>query len=144
MVDFETTRKHGRKFESQIFCITGHDVIMPERLSAAKKFGNRSRHRIAALLRLSLRDSWKNIASAWATATVKSRPNDFGEALEVHQQNQADDLTIKWATRHYWNQIFIALLKVGRLVDREIRRVMRTDCKQRAAPISQDCISDAV
>src|SRR5438093_11561565 len=27
----------------------------------------------------------------------------FGEALEVHQQNQADDVTIKPATRHYWN-----------------------------------------
>ena len=61
MVDLETTRKHGRKPESQIFCIIGQDVNMPERLPAAKKFGNRSRHRITALLRLSLRDSWKNI-----------------------------------------------------------------------------------
>ena len=34
----------------------------------------------------------------------------FGEALEIHQQNQADDVTIKPTTRHYWNQIFVALL----------------------------------
>jgi hypothetical protein len=69
----------------------------------------------------------------------------FGEALKIHQQNQADDLTVKRATRHYWNEIFIALLKSWpELVDREIRRVMRTDCKQWAAPISQGCISDAV
>lgn len=69
----------------------------------------------------------------------------FGEALKIHQQNQGDDLTVKRATRHYWNEIFIALLKSWpELVDREIRRVMRTDCKQWAAPISQGCISDAI
>ena len=55
----------------------------------------------------------------------------FGEALKIRQQNQADDLTVKRATRHYWNQIFVALLKSWpELVDREIRRVMRTDCKR--------------
>jgi len=69
----------------------------------------------------------------------------FGEALKIRQQNQADDLTVKRATRHYWNQIFIAVLKSWpEVVDREIRRVVRTDCKQWAAPISQGCISDAV
>src|SRR5262249_8789502 len=31
----------------------------------------------------------------------------FGEALNIHQQNLADDVTIKPATRHYWNQIFV-------------------------------------
>jgi hypothetical protein len=35
----------------------------------------------------------------------------FGEALKIHQQNQADDVTIKSTTRRYWNQIFVALLK---------------------------------
>src|SRR5689334_5599556 len=35
----------------------------------------------------------------------------FGEALKLHQQNQADDVTIKPSTRHYWNQIFAALVK---------------------------------
>jgi integrase len=55
----------------------------------------------------------------------------FGEALKIHQQNQADDVTIKPATRHYWNQIFVALLKSWRgLADREIRRVTKTDCKE--------------
>jgi integrase len=54
----------------------------------------------------------------------------FGEALKVHQQNQADDVTIKTATRHYWNQIFTALLKSWPgLADREIRRISKTDCR---------------
>src|SRR5213075_3357174 len=81
----------AENFESQIFCIMGHDVIMPERLSAAKKFGYRSRHRITALLRLSLRDSWKNIASAWETATVKSRPNDFWRGAQSPSTEPTDD-----------------------------------------------------
>jgi integrase len=55
----------------------------------------------------------------------------FGEALKIHQQNLADDVTIKPATRHYWNQIFVALLKSWPgLVDREIRRITKTDCKE--------------
>src|SRR5438552_16099427 len=55
----------------------------------------------------------------------------FGEALKIHQQNQADDVTIKAATRHYWNQIFVALLKSWPgLVDTEIRRSTKTNCKK--------------
>jgi integrase len=55
----------------------------------------------------------------------------FGEALKIHQQNLADDVTIKPATRHYWNQIFVALLKSWpSLADRELRRVTKTDCKE--------------
>jgi integrase len=55
----------------------------------------------------------------------------FGEALKIHQQNQADDVTIKPSTRHYWNQIFVALLKSWPgLADMEIRRVTKTDCKK--------------
>jgi integrase len=55
----------------------------------------------------------------------------FGEALKIHQQNQADDVTIKPTTRHYWNQIFAALLKSWQgLADREIRRITKTDCKE--------------
>ena len=55
----------------------------------------------------------------------------FGEALKIHQQNLADDLTIKPATRHYWNQIFVALLKSwSGLEDREIRRITKTECKK--------------
>ena len=54
----------------------------------------------------------------------------FSEALKIHQQNQADDVTIKATTRHYWNQIFVALLKSwDGLADREIRRITKTDCK---------------
>ena len=55
----------------------------------------------------------------------------FGEALKIHQQNQADDVTIKPTTRHYWNQIFVALLKSWPgLENREIRRITKTDCKE--------------
>jgi hypothetical protein len=55
----------------------------------------------------------------------------FGEALKIHQQNQADDVTIKSTTRHYWNQIFVALLKSWPgLADREIRRVSKPDCRE--------------
>jgi integrase len=55
----------------------------------------------------------------------------FREALKIHQQNQADDVTIKPTTRHYWSQIFVALLKSWpSLADREIRRVTKTDCKE--------------
>src|ERR1043166_2121417 len=55
----------------------------------------------------------------------------FGEALKIHQQNQEDDVTIKPATRHYWNQIFVALLKSWPgLADREIRRITKTECKE--------------
>jgi len=55
----------------------------------------------------------------------------FGEALKIHQQNQAADVTIRPTTRHYWNQIFVALLKSWPgLADREIRRITKMDCKE--------------
>jgi len=55
----------------------------------------------------------------------------FGGALEIHQQNQADDVTLKPSTRHYWNQIFVALLKSWPgLAEREIRRISSTDSKE--------------
>src|SRR5438132_3675221 len=55
----------------------------------------------------------------------------FCEALQIHQQNQGDDVTIKPTTRHYWNQIFVALMKSWPgLRDREIRRITKTDCKE--------------
>ena len=55
----------------------------------------------------------------------------FAEALAIHQQNQSDDVTLKPATKHYWNQIFVALLKSWPgLADREIRRVTKTECKE--------------
>ena len=63
----------------------------------------------------------------------------FREALKIHQQNLADDVTIKPTTRHYWNQIFVALLKSWPgLGDREIRRVTKTDCKEWARVFRKD------
>ena len=46
-----------------------------------------------------------------AGASETSAKMAFGEALKIHQQNLIDDITIKASTRHYWNQIFVALLK---------------------------------
>jgi hypothetical protein len=55
----------------------------------------------------------------------------FRDALKIQQQNQADNVTIKSTTRHYWNQIFVALLKSWPgLAYREIRRIAKTDCKE--------------
>lgn len=55
----------------------------------------------------------------------------FAQALKIHQQHQADDVTIKPSTRHYWNQIFTALLKSWPgLADREVRRITKTDCNE--------------
>ena len=55
----------------------------------------------------------------------------FGEALKIHLQNQADDVTIKPSTRHYWKQIFVALVKSWPgLADRELRRITKTDCNE--------------
>src|SRR6266478_5200949 len=60
----------------------------------------------------------------------------FGETLKIHQQNLADNVTIKPATQHYWNQIFVALLKSWPdLGDREIRRVTKTDCQEWARAV---------
>ena len=53
----------------------------------------------------------------------------FGQALQIHKQNQADDVRIKPSTRHYWNQVFAALLKDwSGSGDREMRRITRIDC----------------
>src|SRR3954451_22307257 len=55
-----------------------------------------------------LEEHRERLANGSAEVSAKTT---FGEALKVHQQNQADAITIKPATRHYWNQIFVALLK---------------------------------
>src|SRR2546430_4794234 len=55
----------------------------------------------------------------------------FAEALQIHQRNQADNVEIKPATLHYWNQIFGKLLKSWpEIRDREIRRITTTDCEE--------------
>ena len=57
----------------------------------------------------------------------------FGEALKIHKQNQAGDVTIKPTTRQYWNQIFVALLKSWPgLADRELRRIADREKLRRA------------
>jgi len=66
-----------------------------------------------------------------ASVSEASAKLTFGEALKIHQQNQADDVKIKPSTRHYWNQVFIALLKSwSGLNDRELRRITKTDCQE--------------
>ena len=64
-----------------------------------------------------------------ATANQSSAKMTFAEALAIHLQNQADDVTIKPGTRHYWKQIFTSLLKSWPgLAERELRRITKTDC----------------
>lgn len=64
-----------------------------------------------------------------AKTDLSSAKMTFGDALAVHLQNLDDDVTIKPGTRHYWRQIFIALLKSWpRLGERELRRISKTDC----------------
>jgi integrase len=55
----------------------------------------------------------------------------FTEALKSHQQNQADDVTLKPSTQHYWKQVFVALLKSWpELAEREMRRITKADCNE--------------
>ena len=100
--------------------------------AAAKKFGSRSRHRITASREAKLAEFLKEHRERVSNGNGEvSAKMTFGEALKIHQQNQADDVTIKPTTRHYWNQIFVALLKSWPgLADREIRRITKTDCKE--------------
>lgn len=66
-----------------------------------------------------------------ATINNSAAKMPFADALKIHQQNLADNVTIKPSTRHYWNQIFTAVLKSWPgLADREIRRITKTDCNE--------------
>jgi hypothetical protein len=68
-----------------------------------------------------------------ATANRSSAKMTFGEALAIHLQTQADDVTIKPTTRHYWKQVFTSLLKSWpRPAEREVRRITKTDCTEGA------------
>ena len=63
--------------------------------------------------------------------TELSPKTTFGEALAVHQKNEADDIDTKPSTVHYWAQIFVALLKSWPgLADREIRRIAAEECEE--------------
>jgi integrase len=104
----------------------------------ARTFGNgkeiwkslRTAHYSVAKARLAefLREHREKQAVGVSEASAKMT---FGQALKIHQQHQADDVTIKPTTRHYWNQIFVALLKSWPgLRDREIRRITKTDCNE--------------
>src|SRR5438128_5864777 len=66
-----------------------------------------------------------------ADVSEASAKMTFGEALKIHQQKQGDDVTIKPSTRHYWKQVFVALLKSWPgLEEREVRRITKTDCNE--------------
>ena len=80
-----------------------------------------------------------------ATANHSSAKMTFGEALAIHLQTQADDVTIKPTTRHYWKQVFTSLLKSWpRLAEREVRRITKTDCTEGGAEVSQAGILNAL
>lgn len=66
-----------------------------------------------------------------AVANHSSAKMTFGEALAIHLRNLDDNVTIKPATRHYWKQVFAALVKSWPgLAERELRRLTAADCKE--------------
>src|SRR6266853_1606921 len=90
----------------------------------------RTAHFSVAKTRLAefLREHREKQAAGLSAASAKMT---FGEALKIHEQNQADDVTIKPTTRHYWKQVFVALQKSWPgLEDRELRRITKTDCNE--------------
>ncbi len=102
----------------------------------ARTFGNnkeiwkslRTSHFSVAKARLAefLREHREKQAAAANNSSAKMT---FADALAFHLQNQADDVTIKPGTRHYWKQVFKALLKSWPgLADRELRRLTKADC----------------
>jgi integrase len=61
---------------------------------------------------------------------VDSNRTTFSEALSLHLKRQKDDTTLKPATKHYWKQIFAALVKSWpELSETEIRKITPSDCK---------------
>ena len=117
---------------AKIWCVISPGAIMRGHSATAKKFGKVCAQRISQLRKRGwpkfLREHREKHVSSVSEASAKMT---FGGALKIHQQNQADDVTIKPATRHYWNQIFVALLKSWPgLADREIRRITKTDCNE--------------
>src|SRR6266480_2131590 len=97
--------------------------------ATAKKFGKVCAQRISQLQKRGWPNFCANIEKKQtASVSAASAKMTFGGALKIHQQNQADDVTIKPSTRHYWKQIFVALLKSRpELEGREVRRITRTD-----------------
>lgn len=104
----------------------------------ARAFGNgkeiwrslRTSHFSVAKARLAefLKEHREKLAVGAGEASAKMT---FAEALAAHQQNLADNVTLKPNTRHYWNQIFTALLKSWPgLAEKEVRRITRTDCAE--------------
>ena len=63
----------------------------------------------------------------------------FGEALEIHRQTLKENPGIKPSTIHYWEQIFISMLKSWPEVgEREARRVTSAECSTWAARFAKD------
>jgi len=63
--------------------------------------------------------------------TIESKKTTFSEALVIHLQRQADDVSLNPATRHYWKQIFVSLLKSWpELEERELRKITSTECQE--------------
>lgn len=67
------------------------------------------------------------------TAAVASGDMSFGDALAIHQRRIAANVAakrIKPSTKHYWSQVYAALLKSWPgLSSRDVRRITKTDCE---------------
>ncbi|MGI8957332.1 MAG: tyrosine-type recombinase/integrase [Chthoniobacterales bacterium] len=65
------------------------------------------------------------------SANHSSAKMTFDDTLATHLQNLDDNEGIKPSTRHYWRQVFKALLKSWPdLAAREVRRLTRGDCAE--------------
>ena len=63
--------------------------------------------------------------------SLESSKATFSEALTLHLQRQADDVSLKPATRHYWKQLFTSLLKRWpELGEKEIRKITSSECQE--------------
>jgi integrase len=72
------------------------------------------------------------------TANLSNAKMSFGEALEIHKQALKDNRNIKASTVHYWEQIFVSLLRSWPgLQDREIRKITPNECARWAADFSK-------
>ncbi len=105
---------------------------MRARSATIKKFGKACAPIISPWRRRDLAEFLREHREKQAAAANHSSAKmTFAEALAIHLQNQADDVTIKPTTRHYWKQVFTSLLKSWPgLAEREVRRITKTDCTE--------------
>ncbi|MEI6562623.1 MAG: site-specific integrase [Verrucomicrobiota bacterium] len=73
-----------------------------------------------------------------AGESLESNKATFAEALAIHLQKKADDISLKPTTLHYWKQVFASLLKSWPgLAEKEIRKITVTECREWARQLAK-------